>query len=285
MMYRRGILVAFTILFAQATSVYAQTDLSAYLFDSGAVNTVSAHTTIPLPIDLLIDSDSYVPPFYRGRALPAIGTSIRLVAFAHPPKISGVAQSSDNLIYTWKQDDRVVGNVSGQGRSSVILPSPMLYGTSNIEVDVESPDHILVGSAMISIPATEPVVVLYEDNPLIGITYNHALAPQTVISETETTFAAIPFFAVARSANDSRLEYAWTLNNNVIPASASNPSELTVNSAHSNGLATIGLSVKHATNFFMDFRGVWNMSLGSSGTNGFSKPSGGTSDPFSGTSQ
>ena len=235
-----------------------------------------------------MDSDSYTPPFYRGRALPAIGTSIRLVAFAHPPTIGGITQSVSDLIYTWKQDDRVVGNVSGRGRSSVTLPSPMLYGTTNIEVDVESSDHILVGSAAISIHATEPVVLLYEDSPLIGIAFNHALGNTNIIPETETTFAAIPFFASATSANDPRLQYSWTLNNNSITPSTSDPSELTVNASHSNGLATIGLTLRHATNIFMDFRGAWNMSLGSAESNGFTAgsngTSGGASDPFSGAS-
>jgi len=285
MTYGRGILFAFTLLIAPMSFVYAQTDLSAFLFDSGTNSTGGIQNTIALPIDLLVDSDSYTPPFYRGRALPAIGTSIRLVAFAHPPTISGVTQSAGDLIYTWKQDDRVVGNVSGQGRSSVTLPSPMLYGTSNIEVDVESTDHILVGSATISIHATEPVVLLYEDNPLIGIAFNHALGTSNTIAETETTFAAIPFFASALSPNDSRLQYSWMLNNNAITPSTSDPSELTVNASHSNGLATIGLSLTHTTNIFMDFQGTWSMSLGSAGSNGFSSASNGTSDPFGGVSQ
>ena len=285
MIYFRGIIIALSILFMQASSVYAQTDLSGYLFNSGAESTIGNQNTIALPVDLLVDSDSYTPPFYRGRALPAIGTSIRLVALAHPPTIGGIAQSPSNLIYTWKQDDRVVGNVSGQGRSSATLPSAMLYGSTNIEVDVESTNHILVGSATISIPATEPAVLLYEDNPLIGIAFNHALANTNVIPETEATFAAVPFFASASSANDPRLEYSWTLNANAITPSVSDPSELTVNSAHSNGLATIGLTLQHATNFFMDFRGVWNVSLGSAGSNGFSSSVSGGSDPFGGTSQ
>jgi hypothetical protein len=129
------------------------------------------------------------------------------------------------------------------------------------------------------------VVTLYEDNPLVGIIFNHALGSQNTIPETETTFAAIPFFASATSANDPRLIYGWTLNNNSIVPSATNPSELTINSSHSNGLATIGLSLKHTTNFFMSFRGTWNMTLGSAGTNGFANPSSGSSDPFSGASQ
>jgi len=40
-------------------------------------------TLIPTSIDLLWEADSYTPPFYRGRAVPTSGSTIRLFAVPH----------------------------------------------------------------------------------------------------------------------------------------------------------------------------------------------------------
>jgi hypothetical protein len=237
---------------------------------------------VPTEVDLLIDSDSYVPPFYLGRALPSAGTDLRLQAIAHLKRPNGTLVPSSDITYTWKQDGRVVGNVSGLGKASVVLPSPTLYGTSDIEVDVESSDDTLSGSASLSIPAQTPAVLLYEDNPLLGLTYYHAMTSQTSIPDIEMTFAAVPYFAPIQSPNDPRLAYAWTVNGKSVASSANDPSELTLNATNSSGQATIGLGLTHSTDIFMSAQGSWGVAFGVSSAG---QSSGGSKNPFSGQNE
>ena len=262
-----------------------ETDVSVRLQTPDGTTAASTIAIIPTEVDLLIDSDSYVPPFYKGRALPSAGTSLRLQAIAHLKRPGGSIVPASDIIYTWKQNGRVVGNVSGRGKASVILPSPTLYGRSVIEVDVSSSDNTLSGSASITIPSTEPVLTLYEDSPLLGITYYRALGAQTAIPDTEMTFAAVPYFAQIASPNDQRLAYAWTVNGSPVRASASDPSEVTLNASKSNGDATVGLGITHSTNIYLSENGSWSIMLGNAGSSGFSGTSASAKDPFSGQGQ
>ena len=236
-------------------------------------------TIAPTQIDLLVDSDSYVPPFYLGRALPSAGTDLRVQAMARFKRADGSYVPSSSIVYTWKQDGRVVGNLSGTGKSSVILPAAPLYGTSEIEVDARSTDNAFSGVASVALPSTQPVVLLYQDSPLFGVMYYHALPETATIGDSEMTFAAVPYFAQASGANDPRLAYAWTVNGSLIAASASDPSEVTLNAANSDGQATIGLTLTHTSIIYMDSTGMWQIALGPGGASE-SGSAAGAKDPF-----
>ena len=59
-----------------------------------------------------------------------------------------------NIVFTWKQDDRIVGNVSGLGKASVVLPAALLYGSTDIEVDAQSADYASFGTAIRHYPVS-----------------------------------------------------------------------------------------------------------------------------------
>jgi hypothetical protein len=240
---------------------------------------------LPSPIDLLIDSDSYVPPYYLGRALPSPGSHIRLVAIPYFKDSNGSKLSSSDIDFTWKQNGRVLGSLSGIGKSSITVPAAILYGTSNIEVDVQSVDGTSYGTALAVLPSIESTLVLYEDDPLLGITYYRALPASVIIPETEMTFAAIPYFAAVQGSNDSRLVYAWTVNGSTIKTDMTNLSEITINAKNSTGMASIGLSLTQSNNIFMSPAGSWSVMIGSSAANAFKGTSAGTKNVFTGQTQ
>ncbi len=228
---------------------------------------VQAQSTIsPTEVDLLMDSNTYVPPFYKGRALPSAGTPIRVQAIVYFKRADGTLVPSSQINYTWKENDVVLGNLSGLGRSSVLLPAPPLDGSTVVEIDTESQDGDYTGSASLLVPAANPQIVLYQDHPLFGITYYNGFASSASIPGSQTTFAAVPYFAQAQSPNDSNLTYAWTINDSPVKASAQDPSEITINAANSSGQAQLALEVTHATNIFLDAKSSWNFTFGSVGS-------------------
>lgn len=222
----------------------------------------------PAEVDLLWESDSYVPPFYRGRALPSHGTSVRVHAIARFKPAGSAQIPENNILYTWKRNGSTVGSASGRGKSSVIFPSPALFSTDIIEVNASAIGGAGGGAARLQISSIEPVLVLYQNHPLFGIMYNKAFDGTISLSDTEATFSAVPYFAEAESPDDARLIYSWNVNGNDIPADVLKPSELTVNAEKSNGLAQIALSITHAANFAMRSSGIWRVSF-ETGNNGF----------------
>ncbi len=251
-------------LFFGATMAEAQTipDISSYLNNAAGNTTVP--TANPSPVDLLFESTAYVPPFYRGRALPSPGSMMHFVAIARFTDAHGALIPDSAITYTWRVDDRVQGSVSGTGKSSVYLPAPTLYGSNVISVDAAANDGSASGSATLQVASIDPQPTLYQDNPLNGIEYYNALGSQQNIPDIEMTFAAVPYFLAATSLGDPRLSWNWTINDQPIAATSSG-SEITVNATNSSGVASLGLTLTSAQNPLLDAQNTWNLNF----ANGF----------------
>lgn len=223
----------------------------------------SARTTIiPTELDLLIDADSYVPPFYRGRPRPSAGTNLRVQALPHF-KRAGTFLSASALTYTWRRNGDLLGSLSGRGKSSAIIPVEHLYGSDTISVEVRSDDGLLSHTASLSLAATEPIIELYEDHPLYGVLYNRALPASAFVNETEMTFVAVPFFVQAKSLYDPALSFSWRVNTANIPPNLTDPNKITINAKNSSGIALVELGLTHASNYYLDVKDAWNITFSS----------------------
>ncbi len=223
----------------------------------------------PTEVDLIWEADSYVPPFYRGRALPSAGSKLHMQAVPRLMGQDGKLVSEDDITYTWRRNGYVIAKASGTGKSRATVDAPSLFGTDTMTVEVKSRDGELSGSASARVTSREPVLVLYEDHPLFGVLYNRALGAQSSIPEVEMSFISVPYFAPALPLG---LSFAWKVNGTGIASDASRPDEITINASNSNGLALIELSLTSATNFFLDSYRSWGVALSSNGL--------GVADPF-----
>ena len=216
---------------------------------------------VPTALDLLWEADSFTPPFYRGRALPSAGSRVRLQAIPYLPKQSGTSGQSDlyradELSYTWKENGVTLSSISGKGKSSAVIAAPDLFGNYTISVEALSPDGTISGSAQARIISVEPDIRLYRKHPLFGVEYFDALGPNVFLDDTETTFAAVPYFAAARDSREKRLAYAWRVNGRSIATNEKQSNEITIN-AQTGGLARIELSFTDAKNFLVEAGGAW----------------------------
>jgi len=213
-------------------------------------------TIIPTEVDLLYDSTSYTPPFYLGRALPSMGSQLRMQALARFKKNDGTLVKDADIVYSWTKNGIDIPRASGAGKNSVIIASPIMYGADRIVVKAEA-NGGFAGSASVVIPSTKPLLVLYEDNPLYGYMYHQALAAQSLSQDAEMTIAATPFFARPRSPNDSALQYEWRVNDQSVHAT-STPSEITLG-AKGGGLARVALDLNDDGNIFFNATGAWTI--------------------------
>jgi len=258
-----------------STTVGGLGSLTSVTVDASAADGTSAEASaqiVPTEVDLLYDSDSYAPPFYRGKSLPSAGSNLYLQALPHFVSPNGSSPAASSLTYTWKKNGQVMGTVSGRGKSAIVIPAPVLYETDIMSVDVASSDGSLSGETSITVAAADPTVMLYEDHPLFGVLYGNALSASTFLPDSEMTFAAIPYFASVRTPSDPLLQYAWRVNGSSIATDPAKPNELTLQASPSNDTALIQLALTHATNFFLDASGSWNVSFSTASTNGSQNP-------------
>ncbi len=238
----------------------SETDIDVTVVTADGETVSTQATIIPTELDLLVDSDSYTPPFFRGRPLPSAGTNLRLQALPRF-KRAGATVPASELTYTWRRNGEVLGSISGRGKTTAIIPILHLYGVDAISVEARSDDGLLSHVSSLSQKAGAPLLMLYENHPLYGVLFHRALTASTFIPETETTFIAVPYFAQILNPHDPELSFEWHVNTALIPTNRTNPDELTINAENSSGVALVELHVTHTKNYFLDAKGAWNITF------------------------
>lgn len=236
------------------------TDVSVSIQFDDSETSAEASVT-PASLDLLWESEGYTAPFYLGRALSAAGTKLKLVAVPH---FGGA--DPQTLIYTWRRGNTVLGTLSGKGKSSIKVDSPLLFGTDTFSVEVRTASNDLSARASARITSAKPPLMLYEEHPLFGILFHKALGAAEYIPETERTFVAYPFFAPVRALNDGSLDFAWRVNSAEVEADGARPGAITINAAGSDGVAIVDLDVGHARNLFYETDSLWRINFNESGS-------------------
>jgi hypothetical protein len=236
--------------------------------DLSVSGSAAAITLVPEKVDLIVDANSYAPPFYRGRTLPSPGSKIRAQAMPQLVTSSGKVFAPSDLVYTWSQDGSVLGSASGLGRSSAQLDAPPLYGATAITVEARSQSGTYRASASVQLSSIDPSITLYVDHPLFGIEYWRALSARASVADIETSFVAVPYFIPFASASDPRLNYAWSINGSRVAASSTATNELTVNAKGVSNAALLSTSLTSPADYFLDASKQWNVSFGQQITQG-----------------
>jgi len=250
----------------------SNTRVEAVLSEGGFKRALAEAIIRPVAMDVLWESDSYTPPFYRGRALPSAGTNLLVEAKPYFRNTNGSNVPIEDIVFTWSKNGYAVAGVSGKGKNKVTLPSPSLYGSDSVSVKARTLDGVFAIEKSVRIPSTEPLLNLYEDHPLFGTLYHRALGEQTVIFGEETSFTAIPYFASALNPNDRSLQYEWSVGGTPIENSLTQPNTITINARGSSGNAFVELLLSHASNLFFRADGSWNVQFSSQAPGAFGLP-------------
>lgn len=204
----------------------------------------------PADIDILWEgADSYIPPFYRGRALPTSEGLIRVLAI---PQVKDGALQTDvnNFVFRWKRDDKVVQSGSGYGKNSLLLRQSYLNKKESLDVSATGIGTGVVTQKIFDVPIFKPKILFYEKDPLLGIKYNRTLDSSFEVASGEKTIVAEPYFFGPSSALSPELDYAWTINGQSI-YTPEIKNVLTIKKGTSTGVATIGLEIKNLLRLFM----------------------------------
>lgn len=231
-------------------------DISVYAETIEGIAGEGEATIRPAAVDLLWEADTYTPPLYRGRPLPSPGSRVRAYAVAR----FGTASAERDIIYTWRRNGSIVSSLSGRGKSSATFPAPAPFGSDSISVTARTADGMYEGEASAAIFSVEPLLALYPNNPIFGVMYHQMLSARSAVSDVESTFSAVPYFA-SGAMNDPDLRYAWRVNGTEIAADPKSPGELTVNAGGAGGAARIDLSIRSAVSWLTNLKGSWSVSF------------------------
>jgi hypothetical protein len=240
-----------------APAVGERTDISVRVSGEGSPATV---TIAPASVDLLWEADSYAPGLYRGRRLPSLSSTITLQAIPHLFQ-KGTELPAAQLSYTWMRNGQTMQ--SGKGKTTLSVPVAQFVESSRISVSVTTTDKSTGAERTAIIQTVEPTLRLYFEHPLYGTMHHSALSSLSDISDTEMSFAAIPYFAQAREPNDKQFSYIWRVNGTNVDANDERPNTLTINAGPAGGQAAVELSLTHKKLYQLDARGSWTVTFGS----------------------
>lgn len=162
--------------------------------------------------------DSYVPPFYKGKAMPTSDTFIKVVAI--PEIKSGNSMvSSGNLVYNWQKDYSGLPSSSGFGRNYLIFKNDYLENSSNISVTASTTDQKYSSGGSLKIEPVSPEIVFYAKNNDTGIAWEKSLKDSHEITGNETIVGA-PYFISPKDIRRPDLSFSWFIND--IPVSVEN---------------------------------------------------------------
>lgn len=177
----------------------------------------------PADVDLVWQSDSFVPPFYKGKQMFSHQNRITFIAFPHMKNGPGGEIDPKDLIYKWSRNGAVSENSSGYGKNIYTYDGPLISRTQNITVEVTSTDSSLRGFARIEVPPIEPDLILYRKNPIYGIEFQRALSGEIdMTGSKEITVIGEPYYFGTLNSFSGELMYKWAINGNPLSNSSQN---------------------------------------------------------------
>lgn len=161
-------------------------------------------------IDILWQGDVYTPPFYKGRALWTNQAELTIVAVPHILDNGGREINPDNLTYKWWKNSEVLGTINGVGRKNLTFTGPIVMRPQNIKIEILDERGFLRAGETIEFTPRQPRILVYEDNPLLGLMLHKEVGSLYQMSSSEISLVGIPLFFSTGVRDPGFLEYNWT---------------------------------------------------------------------------
>lgn len=186
------------------------------LVEKGSAIVEREFTFRPSVVTLVWEADTYVPPFYKGKALASPGAQVRVFAFAdvRDPRGNRIAES--DLFYEWEKDGVKFADRSGIGVASFSFEASQLAPGERVSLTVRTRDGEIAGRSSLLLTYYDPLLLLYERHPLRGIRYERALSPEASFASQELTLVAEPYFFSVGERDGADLSHEWTVDGNPI---------------------------------------------------------------------
>ncbi|NTV22655.1 MAG: hypothetical protein HGB03_03820 [Candidatus Yonathbacteria bacterium] len=211
---------------------------------------------VPGGVDLIWEAtDSYTPPLYKGKALPASSALVHVVAIPNIVGSSGKTVAPENLVYTWTLNGfkRDVTSQSGYGKQTLSLMKNVLLSTESVGVEISSRDGSLGAGATVSIPQTDPEILFYEQRPLQGPWYGRALIDTVTLLSNELSLIAEPYYFSTKTGTPHNLGFAWSMNGSSISSDWNNPHMIIFGVPEgTSGKATVSLATTNPSKLLQD---------------------------------
>ncbi len=199
-----------------------------------SVETVS-QTITPYYLDIILEPQTHVPSFYKGRALPTVDSTVNATALLSTDDLL-----STDYLYTWRINDTVLqgGPLRAGNRVAFQMPQDEY---STLSLTVTKLDGQVIARRVIAVPVAMPKLLFYEVSTLYGMLEQALKSPFSLLSNSATVRAEPYYLDSTVFNNPSVLE--WKINGNPV-AGATNPYDITLERTPSGGTAKLTFRVQ-----------------------------------------
>lgn len=235
--------------------------ITAKVINTGLGTITKTITISPSEVDLIWESDSLTPPFYKGKALNSYQSVVRLVAIPNFVSSNGSVLDPEKLIYEWKQDWKVLGNNSGYGKNILVLDKTELPKNRTIIVEVRTTDYKIKGRATIDLKNESPEIIFYKKDPVLGVVYDKALMNTFELKNDEITVVAYPYFFSKDDVASGRIKYNWIMNNKKMN-DLGLKNIITLKQSADSGITKLSLEIQNLNRIMQFVKNSFNISFG-----------------------
>jgi len=194
-------------------------------------------TTIiePTLLDVVLEADTYVPSFYRGRALPGRTSMLHATAVVHDSE--GVSDTAYTYRWTLGQDVLFGGAVKGKNTISFAMP---IYSKA-LTVEVIGSEGKVIARKSITPTSVQPELYFYEWSPLKGL-YQKAITGSFPLIGEEATIYGEPFF-VDTAPTNINASVTWNIEGQMVSSDTESDRAFTLTRELLDAQSTIGLQI------------------------------------------
>lgn len=198
----------------------------------------TSHTISSTRTNLTIEAQTHTPYFYKGRAEPSTGSTIRAISV--PETGSGATPSAYS--YRWEVNGKVLFGGPVQGRNVVTFDIPFA-SEAHIRLDVLDPtDGHVVASSNEYVPIVKPEVHFYEHSLLLGESHNAVGSTFNLIGD-ETNIKAEPYFINNKDLTQEP-KLAWKIDGSTTENPNPDPFTITLRKTGGTGSAKVYFSAR-----------------------------------------
>jgi hypothetical protein len=214
----------------------------------------------PAEVDIIYEAQTYTPPFYKGKALFTSESSVRLIALPTFINSSGTRVPAENLSYVWSINGTVDQSQSGYGKNVYQGTAGLVQRPLNVSVEVSAANSNLKARGALFLNYSEPEVVIYENNPLLGVVFEKSISGNFTLKRPEIELQAIPYYFSTPQKNSAFVDYRWKMNGNNLVTSGDSFVNFR-NDTGEEGQAVISLETEHFNKILQLTSSVINLSF------------------------
>jgi hypothetical protein len=212
--------------------------IEALLTSSDGTRLSATQVITPAYLDLIVEPQTRVPQFYKGRALPSLGSTVNLSAL-----VNAGNTTKESLVYTWSMNGTVLlgGPVRGQNQISITMPQ----GGALLNISIERAGGGVIASKSVQLNNTLPFLKFYTVNSLYGVSKRPIKDSLSLIGNS-TNVRAEPYNLDIRTFNDPDL-LEWNIAGQTVAPVSTNPYEINLVRQGGTQITSIGFHVRNLT--------------------------------------